>query len=477
MLDRAVLALMLAAATSSAQVSADSVPKWVDTVFAPYAAKQSPGCAVGVTRNGTLSFAKAYGLADLQRGLPITPDTRFYIASLSKQFTAMSIVLLAEDHRLTLDDPLRKWIPELSVDSTITLRQLLNHTSGLRDYFTLLAMSGWQADGELSEKQFLDLMRRQRTLNFKPGEEFLYSNTGYALLAVVVKRASGQSLRDFARTRIFEPLGMSHTEFRDDHRKTIANAALGYQPAPGGYKLSQPAFDVVGDGGAYSTIADLAKWDANFMTARVGGVEGVTLLNEAGRLSNGQRIPYGFAVTIGTFQGMTTLSHSGAYGGFRSMLLRIPDAGVSVITLCNNANAPFTLAEQVASLAIGAVPQKAVATTLDIGLSDFNDFIVGAPQMPVDTLAIMRRRVAQAAQVAGAYYSDELDLSVTLVAREGLLTLRRPKAPDIRFSPLSRDIFASSDQMMLRVVRNDDDVITGITLSINRVRDLEFARR
>ena len=201
-------------------------------------------------------FAKGYGMADLEHDTPITPETPFYIASISKQFTAMSIVLLAQDDRLSLDDSIRKWVPEVpSFGATITLRQLLHHTSGLRDYFTLLAVSGWPSDGQLTEQQFLALLGRQQSLNFAPGDEFLYSNTGYALLSIVVKRASGQSLREFAAERIFKPLGMTHTEFRDDHTALIRQRALGYQPD--GLELSASAsreFDVVGDGGAYSTV-------------------------------------------------------------------------------------------------------------------------------------------------------------------------------------------------------------------------------
>ena len=177
----------------------DSANRWVDSIFAPYGSTASPGCAVGVVRDGQLAFAKGYGMADLEHDTPITPTTRFYISSLSKQFTAMSIVLLAQEGRLSLDDWIRRWVPQVpSFGPPITLRQLLHHTSGLRDYFTLLALSGWPSDGSLTERQFIDLVSRQKNLNFTPGDEFLYSNTGYALLGLVVERASGQSLRDFA---------------------------------------------------------------------------------------------------------------------------------------------------------------------------------------------------------------------------------------------------------------------------------------
>src|SRR3954471_12570553 len=227
----AVLGILVATtattATGAQTAPADSAARWVDTIFAPFTVRKSPGCVVGVARQGSVVLARGFGLADLEHDTPIAPDTRFYIASISKQFTAMSIVLLAKDGRLSLDDSIQKWVPEVPpFGSTITLRHLLHHTSGLRDYFTLLAVTGWPSDGLLTDDQFLALVQRQKSLNFAPGDEFLYSNTGYALLSMVVKRASGKTLRDFAAERIFKPLGMTNTEFRDDHTSLIPRRAL-----------------------------------------------------------------------------------------------------------------------------------------------------------------------------------------------------------------------------------------------------------
>lgn len=421
MLRRAVLAMFALVATAGAQTvpSPDSASRWVDSIFASYTSAASPGCAVGVTRNGALLFAKNYGMADLEHDVPIGADTRFYIASLSKQFTAMAIVLLAQDGRLSLDDPVRKWVPEvpaLSENAPITLRELLHHTSGLRDYFTLLAVTGWPSDGPLTEKQFLALVSRQRSLNFEPGDEFLYSNTGYALLAIVVKRASGESLRDFAGQRIFAPLGMTHTEFRDDHTEVIPQRAVGYQPLGlgGGYRVSQPELDVVGDGGVYSTVNDLAKWDANFGTGRVGGQAGVAMLEAPGKLNNGQVIPYGLGLTIGELRGVKTVAHSGEYAGYESTLLRFPDRGVSVITLCNTSGAPATLAEQVGTVVLGLAAKQTAASVLDFSAGSHDGFAAsGSPLTAFDSSGA-RRRNDQLAQVAGSYYSDELDLPVEL---------------------------------------------------------------
>jgi CubicO group peptidase (beta-lactamase class C family) len=454
----------------------DSASRWVDSIFAPFASPRTPGCAVGVTRDRELTIARAYGTSDMATGRPLTTDTRFYVASLTKQFTAMSVILLAQDGKLSLDDSVRRWIPELpAFASAITLRQLLNHTSGLRDYMTLLAVSGWPSDGELTERQFLDLIHRQRTLNFAPGDEFLYSNTGYALLSIVVKRASGQSLRDFAAARIFTPLGMTETEFRDDHTRPIANVARGYEPVAGGYRETSPRLDVVGDNGVYSSITDLAKWDANFTDARVGGRAGVDLMSEPGRLNNGQRVPYGLALAIGEIRGMKTLSHNGSFGGYRTTMLRFPEVNVGVITLCNTSAASAALAEQVGSLVLGVVPKRPVATPFSSN-PRYGSYIGGTAAPPSDTVADARRRNDQLAQVSGSYYSDELELTVALVARDGALFLRRPKTPEIRFGSFATDLFITSDKMLMRVVRGDDGRITGFTLTIDRVRDLEFMR-
>ena len=474
MLRRAVLAISLAAVPAAGQgLSTDSASRWIDSVFAPYSSHQAPGCAVGVSRDGRLVFAKGYGAADLEHDAQITPATPFYIASVAKQFTAMSIVLLVQDGRLSLDDSVRQWVPEVpSFGSSITIRQLLYHTSGLRDYLTLLALSGWPSDGPLTERQFLELLTRQRNLNFAPGEEFLYSNTGYALLAIVVQRVSGKSLRDYASEHIFKPLGMTRTEFRDDHHRLIPQRAVGYQPVDGGYRISQPEFDVVGDGGLYSTVEDLAKWDENFRTGRVGGKSGIALLQEPGRLNNGQTIPYALGLTVNQTRGLKTYAHRGAYGGYRSAMVRYPEKGLSVITLCNTAAAASSLADEVSVLMLGVQPKQTSATTLDLSLNQWSG---GAAQTLADSTGA-RRRTDLLAQAAGSYRSDELDLAVTLVARDGVLVLQRGTAPEIRFVTLSDDWFTNSDQMLLRVVRDERGAVRGFTLSIGRVRDLVFDR-
>jgi CubicO group peptidase (beta-lactamase class C family) len=477
MFRRSVLLVGVVAHFAGAQrIPTDSVGRWVDSIFAQYSARPSPGCGVGVTRAGELAFTKSYGFADLERKTPIAADTRFYLASLSKQFTAMSVVLLSQDGRLSLDDDVRKWVPEVpNFGSTITLRHLLNHTSGLRDYLTLLAVTGWPSDGTFTEGQFLELIGRQRGLNFPPGDQFLYSNTGYVLLSIVVRRASGESLRDFAASRIFTPLGMTHTEFRDDHSMSIPRRALGYVPSATAFQLSEPHADVVGDGGMFSTIEDLSRWDANFASGVVGGKDGVAVLQKPARLNGMDSIPYALGLSIANYRGLRTSSHSGAYGGYRATLLRFPDQGVSVITLCNVATAPLTLAQQVGTVILGSLMKPQEVASIDVTLSGF-----GAPTSfgrPEGDAAEARRRVDELARVAGSYYSDELDLTVSLNAKDGALVMRRPHSGDIRFTALSGDLYTSRDQMLLLVLRGDGGTVTGFMLTAGRARDVAFTRR
>jgi hypothetical protein len=223
----------------------------------------------------------------------------------------------------------------------------------------------------------------------------------------------------------------------------------------------------------YSTVEDLAKWDANFRSGRVGGQRAIAMLQEPARLNNGQTIPYALAMTIGEFHGLKTYSHSGAYGGYRSTLLRFPQRDMTIITLCNTSSASPILAERVGSIMLGLAAENASATTLDLSSSPW---VAGSSQAPADSSA-SRRRNDQLEQLSGSYYSEELDLRVTLAPRDGYLVLRRPHAEEIHFVALTNDLYTNSDKMLLRVVRDDRDAISGFTLTISRVRDLQFTRR
>ena len=232
----------------------------VDELFQKMDSTVTPGCALAVVKDGRILYERGYGMADLDHNVPITPATVFHVASMSKQFTAASIVLLAQEGKLSLDDPVRKYIPELpDFGIPITIRQLIHHTSGLRDQWDLLGLAGWRYSLDLiTDDDVLAVMSRQRDLNFPPGTRHLYSNTGYTLLAQIVKRVSGQSFREFTTSHIFQPLQMNNTRFRDDHAEVIKNIAYGYQPAQNAFLISITNFDTVGATSLLTTVEDLA---------------------------------------------------------------------------------------------------------------------------------------------------------------------------------------------------------------------------
>jgi CubicO group peptidase (beta-lactamase class C family) len=350
---RATLAIVLSALIA-APLEAQSADPRIDSIFGIFNAS-SPGCAVAVVDGGRTVFAKGYGMASLEHDVPITPSTAFYAASVSKQFTAFAVAMLAQQGKLSLDDDIRKWIPEVpNFGRTITVRHLVHHTSGLRDYFGLLGMTGWPSDGPITEAQFLDLVSRQKALNFAPGERHLYSNTGYVLLSVLVKRVSSKSLREFADEAMFKPLGMNNTQFRDDHRRLVKNRAFAYTLAPAGWQLNVPGFDVVGDGGLYITAEDLAKWARNYDDRTVGANDVTAQVLTRGRLNVGDSIPYAFGIVHNVFRGLATLEHGGAYGGYRTHLMRFPSQRFAVAMLCNSSAANAAgLSQRVASIFLG----------------------------------------------------------------------------------------------------------------------------
>lgn len=324
----------------------------VDKLFAQWDKTDTPGCALAVIKNSEIIYERGYGMANLEHNIPITPETVFYIGSCSKQFVAMCIAVLSKRGKLSLDDDIRKYVPELSDYGTpITIRHLIHHTSGLRDYLILEDLTGMHF-GYFHEEDVLELLGRQKELNFTPGEENLYSNSGYFLMAVIVERVSGKSLREFAEKNIFKPLGMKNSHFHDDYTRLIKNRASGYFPAENGkYKNFISTFDCVGSGGLYTSVKDLSLWDQNFYHKKVGGKDVINLMHVTGTLNNGKKLDYAFALRIGSYKGLKTVSHGGALGGYRSAMIRFPEQNFSVICLSNLSSFnPTKLAHQVADI-------------------------------------------------------------------------------------------------------------------------------
>lgn len=333
----------------------DPDPKAVDAIFAKYDHTNTPGCAVGVFQNGQTIYGRGFGMADLNQGVPISTSTVFYIASTSKQFTAMSTALLAEQGKISLDDPVRQWVPELpAFADRVTIRNLVHHTSGIRDYLGLWGTSGRSFADEIPEEVGLNLIVRQKALDFEPGTRYSYSNSGYFLLSVIVHRASGKTLRQFAEANIFGPLGMTATHFHDNNAEIVGGRAEGYQPLPGGgFEIVRTSFALVGDGGLLTTIQDLARWDENFYANRLG-IRGAALVEQVttpGRLNTGEAQTYAFGLSVGQYRGQPVIEHGGSFIGYRAQLLRFPAQHFSVAVLCNDYTAqPERIAQQVADL-------------------------------------------------------------------------------------------------------------------------------
>jgi CubicO group peptidase (beta-lactamase class C family) len=361
------LFFILALAGAMLQPSgAASLTDKVDKVFERWDSNSSPGCALAVIKDGHIVYKRGYGMADLDHNIPIGPASIFHIASISKQFTATAIVLLAQEGKLSLDDEARKYIPELpDFGEPITIRHLIHHTSGLRDQWELLELAGWRYSLDLiTDDDVMAVISRQKGLNFKPGSRHLYCNTGYTLLGQIVKRVSGQSLREFTLSRMFRPLGMSNTYFRDDHAEIVKNQAYGYvrDRANATFRLSVTNFDTVGATSLLTTVEDLAIWDQNFYQPRVGGKALIEQLLERGKLNDGKDLDYAFGLTLGKYRGLPTVDHAGSDAGYRADLLRFPNQHFSVACLCNLAEtSPSRLTRLVADLYLAkelAAPER-----------------------------------------------------------------------------------------------------------------------
>jgi CubicO group peptidase (beta-lactamase class C family) len=317
-------------------VFADNLTDRVDKIFAIWDKPDSPGCALAIVKDGEIIYKRGYGMANLENNVPITPQSVFYIGSVSKQFVTMCMALLTQEGKLALDDNVRKYIPELpEYGSSITIRHLIHHTSGIRDYLTLEDIAGIPF-GFYHEEDVLELIARQKELNFKPGDEYLYSNSGYFLLSVIVHRASGKTLRQYAQEKIFDPLGMKNSRFHDNYEELIKNRASGYLAQGGGkYKNFISTFDCVGSGGLFTSVEDLFLWDQNFYHHNVGGKEVFDLMHTVGTLNNGIKLDYAFALNISSYKGLKTVGHGGSLGGYKSAHIRFPEYHFSVICLSN----------------------------------------------------------------------------------------------------------------------------------------------
>jgi CubicO group peptidase (beta-lactamase class C family) len=435
----------------------------VGELFTPWDNDDGPGAAIAVARNGTIVYENGFGVANLEYGIPITPRTIFHVASVSKQFTAFSIALLADRGELSLDDDIREYLPEVpDFGEEITIRHLIHHTSGLRDQWALLGMAGWRLDDVITTDHILGLVARQEALNFEPGAEYLYSNTGYTLLAEIVARVSGQSFPEWTWENIFEPLGMIRTHFHDDHEMIVPDRAYSYQSDPdGGFRKSVLSYANAGATSLFTTVEDLTLWNRNLDTGDLGGRELIEQMHQRGVLNDGDTLSYAFALVVGDHEGIRTVSHGGGDAGFRSTVNRFPDQALSVVILSNEASFnPSGMALQVADIYLAEEIERLATASEDI--SEADDAAAGA--------AAVGERVAieMDPEVFGDYEGDYRLAAgfILAVFRNGDELFVHPTGQDdLQLFPESEDeFFLTVVDARISFVRDDSGSVTGLVL-------------
>ena len=522
----------------------------LNAVLAPFDSNESPGCAIAVVKNGHVVYAKACGMADLEHGIRLSIDSVFHLASESKQFTAAAVLTAAHRGALSLDDDVRVYIPELpDYGSTITLRHLLHHTSGLRDYTTLWLLAGDDHADLHTTDRTLALLADQRQLNFIPGTAYCYSNSGYFLLGVALARATGQSLRAFANEQLFVPLNMKHTRFVDDRGELISRRAEGHaRRVDGGFGRFTSNSEVVGARGVVSTLGDLARWEGVFHDRTLGAALTEGLL-APGRLNRGDALPYAAGLVIEDFDGLTTVSHGGVSDGYSAFLLRYPELRLSVICLANCAQTgtasaawraavtcifgPYRdqalplLSPQPAPVfidlsdvqlnawagayrdprtrAVWRVFAQEGSLALDTGLvrwplrplatdrfqspgpgqriqAAFGDGTIrveiqGQPPSTLERVDMVSPADVPLADYAGAYHSDELNVTWSLEVRKGSLRFAGYGTPAAPFDPTLTDEFALGAELRVSFARDSTGRVVSMSAHTDRVWNLQFVRR
>ena len=409
----------------------------IDAIFSEYSKPGSPGCAFALYQRGRVLYAKGYGLASIEHDVAIDPrKTVFDIGSTSKQFTAASILLLAQDGKLALDDSVRKYVPELpAYFDKVTLDHLLRHTGGVRDYIGLLMLGGINIEDHTTAADALRAIARQQALDFEPGSEHSYSNSGYFLLSLVVRKASGKSLREFAQERIFTPLGMLRTRILDDHTQLIPHRATSYEPGPDGtWVFSTSAWEQTGDGQVQTTVMDMARWDANFHEPKVGGSALIEQLQQVGSLNDGKPITYARGLIIDEYRGLRAVSHGGSWMGFRADLLRFPAPGIAAAALCNvGSSQPWAMLHAVADLVLADQLQAAAKAVPEPANADATSAATGkAPLFEPD-------------QYTGTYYGPDQALLRRIEHRDGKLWYARAGGQDSELAYEGGDRFRMLD--------------------------------
>ena len=559
------VAILLPAALAAQRTALGSRPlsaaaqHEIDAVFKAYDKPHVPGCALGVFRNGAIAYGRGYGWADLERNVPITTATLFDIGSTSKQFAAASIALLVAEGKVAYTDDVHKYIPELpAYGAPITIDNLMHHTSGLRDYTGLLELAGHSLEEATTDSQALARIVRQRALNFPTGSKFEYSNTGYFLLSVIVQRVTGKSLADFARERIFLPLGMTHTRYRNHAAMLIPNRALGYAPDDSdGFRNSMSNWEQTGNGAVQLSVRDALLWDENYYHPKIGSVEMVRAMQTRGTLANGDSTGYGRGLFIDHYRGLRRIQHGGDWVGYHAAYSRFPAQHTSVLIMCNSDGiSPSELADAVSDIvlarefpekaphvaAVGTKPGASRAVTsadssrftgsyfaastkevarisrkdsvlvleivgrslplvptapnlfavtgLPVTVEFLGDVGTPAPAMRVNVggelrfeatrFAAAKPDAAALRELAGSYYSPELDVTWAMAAKGDSLVLDNGASAQSGITgalePALPDAFTAGGGF-IHFTRDASGKITGYDLSASRMRNIRFERQ
>jgi len=536
----AAVTVAITAVCSSAQTPNAPTRASLDRVFSDWSSKDGPGCSAAASQDGRTVYEAGYGSANLEADVPITPASIFHAASVSKQFTAMAVMLLAREGKLSLDADIHSYLPELpDYGQRITLRHLLTHTSGLRDQWDLLAIArGRFEEDRITEADVLDIVTRQKELNFTPGTEYLYSNTGYTLAAIIVHRVSGKTLRQFADERIFKPLGMTRTHFHDDYTMLVKGRTSAYEKEKDGWHVAIPNYDTYGATSLFTTVGDLLKWQENFRHPVVGDEALLRQMQTSAVLANGDTTGYGLGLQVGEQDGMKLVGHAGGDAGYRTYTGRYPEHALAVAVLCNASTAdPVGLAAKVGGLYLKpfAKPTPAPKATANVTKQELSRFAglyvnqtTGAPTSvtltdaglvigrqngpellpvaankfrignsewefapngdlvqrflgspPRHPVTLVKRDAAhpsasERAAYAGAYTSAELGATYIVAASDSGLTLRTGTNPPATFTPAYGDTFLGP--FMIEFTRNQGGRLTGALVSTGRVRKVRFEK-
>ena len=444
----------------AAPVSAQALKSHADSVLRAFVGTNAPGCAVAIDSAGNSMYRGAFGLAELEHQIPITSNTIFEAGSVSKQFTAAAVLLLEARGKLSLDDPVQQWFPEIpQYQWPVTIRHLMLHTSGMRDWGAVMSLAGWPRwTATYNHNDALAIIARQRGLNFEPGSAFGYTNTGYNLMAMLVERITGESLNTFMQREFFTPLGMTSTSWRDDYTRVIPGRAQAYARRDGAWHLDMPFENVYGNGGLLTTAEDLLRWTRAVADGRVGSPSVGAAMRHSGRFNDGRAVNYGGGIYVSPIRGVASFNHSGATAGYRAMLAHFPDQQLSAAVLCNRADAD--------------------APGLNIAILAGNLPFVRA-QRPVPTLASPPHALdpARHGDYVGTWYSDEVGGTLRIMERDGRLHMERRPGQVGVLEPTGVERFSAPSGMSLRFERAATGVVDRLFVSVPRVNGMLYLRR